>query len=95
MPLNQRFSLRIETGVEQLRSVLDGIQTMLDQHPFIERRTPRIRVANLVGAAFELELWAFAETADWPQFTVIRQDVILKIAEIVGVVGARFGLPPS
>jgi MscS family membrane protein len=91
--ISQRFSLRIETAVEQLRSVLDGIQTMLDQHPSIERGNPRIRVANFAGAAFELELWAFAETADWTQFTVIRQDVILKVAEIVAAAGTSLAAP--
>jgi MscS family membrane protein len=91
--INQRFSLRIETGVEQLRSVLDSIQSMLNQHPAIERGTSRIRVANFAGAAFELELNAFAETADWTQFTAIREDVIMKIAEIVAAAGTSFAAP--
>jgi hypothetical protein len=40
--------------------------------------TSRIRVANFAGAAFELELWVFVKTSDWIEFTVIREDVILK-----------------
>jgi MscS family membrane protein len=91
--LNQHFSLRIETQVEQLRFVLDRVQGMLDQHPEIETGTSRIRVADFAGAAFELELWAFVKTADWGAFTVVRQDVILKIAEIVEAAGARLAAP--
>ena len=91
--LNQRFSLRIETQVEQLRTVLDRVQSMLDEHPAIETGTSRIRVANFAGAAFELELWAFVQTSDWTEFTAIRQDVILKIAEIVEAAGTRFAAP--
>jgi MscS family membrane protein len=91
--LNQRFSLRIETQVEQLRFVLDRLQNMLDQQPAIETGTSRIRVANFAGAAFELELWAYVKTGDWAEFTVIRQDVILKIAEIVEAAGTRFAAP--
>jgi len=91
--LNQHFSLRIETQVDQLRFVLDRVQRMLDQQPAIETGTSRIRVANFAGAAFELELWAFAKTADWTEFTVIRQDVILKIAEIVEAAGTRLAAP--
>ena len=34
--INQTFSLRIETQAEQLRFVLDRVQSMLDQHPAIE-----------------------------------------------------------
>ena len=48
---------------------------------------------SFVGAAFELELFAYGKTGDWTQFTVIRQDVILKIAEIVEGAGARFAAP--
>jgi MscS family membrane protein len=85
--LNQHFSLRIETQVEQLRNVLDRVQSMLDEDPAIETGTSRIRVADFAGAAFELELWAFVKTSDWTEFTAICQDVILKIAEIVETAG--------
>ena len=91
--LNQHFSLRIETQVEQLRFVLDRVQSMLDQHPEVETGTSRIRVADFAGSAFELELWAFVKTADWGAFTVVRQDVILKIAEIVEAAGTRLAAP--
>jgi MscS family membrane protein len=91
--LNQHFSLRIETQVEQLRLVLDRVQSMLDEHPAIETGTSRISVTNFAGAAFELELSAFAKTSDWKEFTIIRQEVILKIAEIVEAAGTRFAAP--
>ena len=91
--INQTFSLRIETRAEQLRLVLDGVQSMLDQHPAIEPGSCRVRVMGFVGAAFELELFAYGKTGDWAQFTAIRQDVILKIAEIVEASGTRFAAP--
>jgi MscS family membrane protein len=91
--ISQNFSLRIETSVEQLRNVLDRVQQMLNEHPSIESGTSRIRVAQFAGAALDLELWAYVKTGDWAEFTGIRQDVILKIAEIVEAAGARFAGP--
>jgi MscS family membrane protein len=91
--ISQNFSLLIETRAEQLRSVLDGVQRMLDEHPSIESGGSRIRVASFAGAAFEMELWAYVKTGDWAQFTVIRQDVILKIAEIVEAAGTQLAAP--
>ena len=79
--------------MDQLRTVLNRVQQMLNEHPSIESGTSRIRVADFAGAAFELELWAYAKTGDWAQFTGIRQDVILKIAEIVEAAGTRFAAP--
>jgi MscS family membrane protein len=91
--LNQNFSLRIETTVEQLRSVLDRVQSMLNEHPMIESGTSRLRVSAIAGAAFEMELWAYGKTGDWTEFTAIRQDVLLKIAEVVEAAGTRFAAP--
>ncbi len=91
--IDQNFSLRIETTVAQLRSVLERVQSMLDEHPSIESGTSRVRVNDFAGAAFDLELFAYAKTGDWMQFTAIRQDVILNIAEIVETAGSRLAAP--
>jgi MscS family membrane protein len=91
--INQTFSLRIETQAEQLRLVVDRVQSMLDQHPAIEPESCRVRVTSFVGAAFQMELFAYGKTGDWAEFTAIRQDVILKIAEIVEASGTRFAAP--
>jgi MscS family membrane protein len=40
-----------------------------------------------------LELFAYVQIGDWAKFTVIRQDVILKIAEIAEASGTRFAAP--
>jgi MscS family membrane protein len=91
--INQTFSLRIETQAEQLRFVLDRVQSMLDQHPAIEPGSCRVRVMSFIGAAYQMELFAYGKTGDWAQFTAIRQHVILKIAEIVEASGTRFAAP--
>jgi hypothetical protein len=56
--INQTFSLRIETQAEQLRFVLDRVQSMLDQHPAIEPGSCRARVMSFIGAAYQMELFA-------------------------------------
>jgi MscS family membrane protein len=91
--IRQNFSLRIETQLEQLRFVLESVQTMLNEEPAIESGTSRVRVTNFAGAAFELELFAYGKTGDWAELTAIRQDVILKIAGIVEAAGTGFAAP--
>jgi MscS family membrane protein len=90
--LSQTFTLRIESSPDQLRYVLDRIKDMLDHHPAIESGA-RVRVASFVGAAFQCELFAYGSTRDWTEFTAIRQDVILKIADIVEAAGTGFAAP--
>jgi len=91
--ISQNFSLRIETQVEQLRFVLDGVQRMLDEDPAIESGSSRLRVTNFASGAFELELFAFVKTGDFGEFTGIRQEILLKIAGIVEAAGTRFAAP--
>jgi MscS family membrane protein len=91
--INQNFSLRIETQAEQLRFVLNRVKSMLDEHPAIESGSSRVRVIGFAGSAFEVELFAFGKTGDWTEFTAIRQDVILKLTEIVEAAGTRFAAP--
>ncbi len=91
--IRQNFLLRIETRIEQLRFVLDSVERMLNENPAIESGTSRLRVIDFAGAAFELELFAYGKTGDWLTFTAIRQDIILKIAEIVESAGTRLAAP--
>jgi MscS family membrane protein len=91
--LQQTFSLRIETRVEQLRFVLDGVEKMLNEDPTVESGSSRLRVTNFAGAAYELELFAFVKTGDMRAFTGYRQEIILKIAGIVEAAGTRFAAP--
>jgi MscS family membrane protein len=91
--MNQTFSLRIETRAEQLRLVLKRVQGMLEELPTVESGSSRIRVNKFDGAAFELELFAYGNTSDWMEFTTLRQDVVIKIAEIVEACGSQFAGP--
>ena len=91
--ISQEFSLRIETSAKQLRAVLSEVQRMLNEHKAVEPGTSRIRVASFAGSAFGLELWAYINTSDWAEFTAIRQEIILKIAEIVEASGTRLAAP--
>ena len=91
--IHQNFSLRIETQVEQLRFVLDSVETMLKEDPKIEAGTSRLRVTNFDGAAFQLELFAYGKTSDWTELTAIRQNILLNIAEIVKTAGTGFAAP--
>ena len=91
--INQIFLLRIETRAEQLRLVVTRVQSMLDELPIIESGNSRIRVNKFDGAAFELELFCYAKTTDWLAFTALRQDVVIKIAEIVETSGTQFAAP--
>lgn len=91
--INQHFSLRIETPVEQLRLVLDRLKKMLDDNPAIESGSSRLRITSFAGAAFDVELFAYGKTGNMGELTVIRQELILNILEIIEDGGAQLAAP--
>ena len=85
--------LQYDTSVSQLRSVLDGIQSLLTGHPEIEASSSRIRLVDFGAQAVELELFAYVLTADVPTFFAVREDLLLHIAAIVESAGTAFARP--
>jgi MscS family membrane protein len=85
--------LRYETTVEQLRSILDGIRRLLSEHSQLEADSARIRLVDFSAQAVELELFAYVLTSDFLKFLAVREDLLLRIAEIVESAGSGFARP--
>ena len=85
--------LRYGTTAQQLRAALDGIRGLLAAHPRLETETSRIRLVDFGSQAVELELFAYVLTADVPDFLAVREDLLLRVAEIVESSGSAFAQP--
>jgi MscS family membrane protein len=82
--------LRYGTSVEQLQRIVEDVRALLAQSPCIEKGSSRIRLVNFGAEAIELELFAYALTADVPEFLAVREDLLMKIAHIVEAAGSAF-----
>jgi MscS family membrane protein len=91
--LREELCLRYETTREQLRQVLTGFETMLREHPRIAEDRLRVRFTGFGQHFLEVELFAYAMTDAWPEFLEIREDVLIKVMEIVERAGTRLALP--
>jgi len=80
--------LQYGTGVDQLRQILDGTRTLLEQNPKIEKSSAYVRLVNFGPDAIELELFAYVLTADADEFRVVREDFLLEIAALVEAAGS-------
>ncbi len=91
--LREELCLRYETTRDQLRMVLTELETMLREHPRMAEDRLRVRFTGFGQHFLEVELFAYAQTNAWPEFLEIRQDVLLKVMEIVERAGTRLALP--
>ena len=91
--LREELCLRYETTQDQLRQVLTGLETMLREHPRMADEPMRVRFTGFGQYFLKVELFAYAMTSAWPEFLEIREDVLLKVIEIVEGAGTRLALP--
>ena len=93
MLINATIGLRYETEADHLRYVLATIREMLSAHPKIDRDTVRVRLANYGASSLDVNIRVYALTREWNEFYAIREDVFLRINEIVTKSGTGFAFP--
>jgi MscS family membrane protein len=91
--LREQIRLRYETTLDQLRSVMASLERMLQEHGEIDDDSLRVRLDGFGEDGFEIELYCYAITDAWPEFTRIREDVLLKTLAIVETSGTKLALP--
>jgi MscS family membrane protein len=92
---NPTLSIRHDTTPDQLRYLLAELRRLLYQHSKIEPESARIRFASIDRTALNLEIFSYILTRDFTEFTAIREDVLLRILEIVEKSGTGLGFPAS
>ena len=93
MLINTTIGLRYETEPDQLRYVLAALREMLIAHPKIDRETVRVRLADFGASSLDVDVRVYAQTREWNDFYAVREDVLLRIAEIVNASGTGFAFP--
>ncbi len=90
---NPALAIRSETTADQLRYLLAEVRRMLYEHPKVESDSASIRFANFDSSALRLEIFSYVLTRDSTEFAAIREDLLLRIMEIVEQSGTGFAFP--
>ncbi len=93
MLLHSTIGLRSETSADQLRLVLAEIRRMLYSHPAIEDDTARIRFVGFGESSLDMELFCYVLTQQIPDFNAVREDILLRIMDIVQEAGTAISSP--
>ena len=90
-----RLRLSYKDTPEQIKQVLTKIRELIDQHEFIDEENSRVRFLEFGKYAQELELYVYIKTRDFVEYLEHREDVNLKINDIVASVGVELVIPAS
>ena len=75
----------------QLSYILAKIREMLFAHPNIV--SPRVRLIGFGDDALTVEIVCYSDTGVWAKWHAIREDVLLRIIEVIEASGTRLALP--
>ena len=88
------LGLRYETTSEQLRYVLANLREMLLGHPKVSvEESLRVRFRRFGDYSLDIEIFAYLLTNVWPEYWAIREDLNLRIMDIVKEAGTGFAFP--
>ncbi|MEO7852418.1 MAG: mechanosensitive ion channel family protein, partial [Rubrivivax sp.] len=91
--IKETIGLRYD-DFEVVGEVVADIKAMLQNHPDIDATQTLIVNFNQFGASsLDLMIYTFTRTTVWVEYHVVKQDVLLKIGEIIARHGAEIAFP--
>lgn len=92
---NTMLNLRYETTAEQLRYVLTKLRELLVGHPMVAPQKLRARFWEFGANSLGVEINAYFRTDSFEQYRAMREDINLRIIDIVAEAGTSFAFPSS
>jgi MscS family membrane protein len=93
MRLFAMIGVRYETTPDQLRYILVEVRRLLYAHERVTPEPARIRFVGFGAYSLDLEIFAYVNTSDWSEFLGIREDIYLRIMDIIKASGTGFAFP--
>ncbi|HEV2714524.1 MAG TPA: mechanosensitive ion channel domain-containing protein, partial [Terriglobales bacterium] len=87
------LGLRPESKPDHVRFVLTEIRRLLYSHPKVETKTVRVRLIDIAGTSLNVELLSYILTRDFNEFAAIREDLLLRIMDVMEDAGGGLALP--
>ncbi len=79
-----------------MATIVDAVYKMLKEHPEIEtKRTLMVNFNTFAPSSLDFFIYCFTKTTVWIRFHEIKQDVLLRIIEIIESHGAECAFPTS
>jgi MscS family membrane protein len=87
------LGLRPDSKADHVRFVLSEVRKLLYSHPKVETQTVRVRLIDIAGTALNMEVLSYVLTRDFNEFAAVREDLLLRIMDVVEDSGGGLALP--
>lgn len=80
--------------VSQMATIVGDIRAMLEQHEDIDsEQTLIVNFLEFNASSLDIMVYTFTKTVQWVRFHEVKQDVLLKISDIIEGYGAEVAFP--
>ena len=84
------------SDLDSMHRVVDEVKTMLVEHPEIdEAQTMMVNFNAFSDSSVDFFIYCFTNTTSWVKFHEVKQEVMLRIAEIIAANAAEIAFPTS
>jgi len=88
-----KLGLRPESKPDHVRFVLAEIRRLLYSHAKVETNSVRVRLTDISGSSLSVEVVAYILTRDFNEFAAVREDLLLRIMDVLEDSGGGLALP--
>ncbi|MCB1674033.1 MAG: mechanosensitive ion channel family protein [Pseudomonadales bacterium] len=93
--INETIAIRY-ADIDKMAAIVTDVKAMLMAHAEIDTtKTLMVNFDTFNQSSVDFFIYTFTKTTNWVEFHHIKQDVLLKIAEIVAQHGAQMAFPTT
>lgn len=82
--------------VKQMVPIINNVKSMLQNHPEIDSdQTLIVNFNQFAPSSLDFFIYTFTKTTNWVHYHAVKQDVLLKIAELIELHDAEIAFPTS
>lgn len=93
--IHETIGIRYDDA-HRMNEIVNAVKMMLKDHPDIDNaNTMIVNFNEMAPSSLDFFVYTFTKTTDWIRFHEVKQDVMLKIIEIIHKHGAECAFPTS
>lgn len=93
--INETIGIRYEDA-GKMRAITADVRGMIEQHPELDQdMTIIVNFNTFAASSLDFFIYCFTKTTNWIKFHEIKEDVLLKVIDIVEKHGAECAFPTS
>ncbi len=87
------LGVKYSTPVEKVKKAVNEIRKMLLEHPEIHKQTVFVYFNEFGESSLNIFLYFFTKTTNWQKYLEVREDVLIKIIEILNSLEIEIAFP--